>query len=309
MQQQTFSCGIDVSSRMLEVCVVNAEDQLIRHTAKNTPEGIQGLIQWLRAHGVEQVVMEASGGYEWEARKRLTAAGIRARVVNPNRVRNFARGLGKQAKTDRIDAEVIGRFAAVAVPPLATVEHSQVEMTLQELHTRLCQLKQMRTQEYNRLRLAQGYVKKSVQRQLRSLNQEVDRIKRRIQSLIESDAALTEKVNLLTQHPGVGLITAAGLLATLPELGKVNRKQIAALAGLAPFTRESGQWKGKSYISGGRARARTTLYMAALVATQYNQPLRAFYQRLIGAGKAKKLALTAVMRKLLVICNATLQNA
>lgn len=217
--------------------------------------------------------------------------------------------MGQKAKTDPINAEVVARFASVVPRPMAEMSGSKVEAHLEALHTRLGQLKAMRTQEQNRLRLTQVYIRESIQRQIQSLHREISLIERRLQSLVEKDVLLGKKVELLTQHKGVGFLTAIGLLASLPELGKVNRKQIAALAGLAPFVRESGKWKGKSYTSGGRPRARRGLYMAALVATRYNRTLSNCYHRLLDSGKPKKVALTAVMRKLLVICNATLQSA
>lgn len=299
-------CGIDVSSTDLAVCVLPVHGRPQRTVVANTAEGLNALARWLRAKAVHTVVLEASGGYERLAREHLGTAGLMVRVVNPGQVRHFAKGVGQHAKTDAIDALVIAQFARV-VQPKTPVMRSQAEQVLADLHTRLQQLKTMRLQEKNRRRLAQGTVRDSLARHIAALDHEIAAIEGAIAELLHENQPLMDRVACLTQHQGVGPCTAVGLVATLPELGHVNRKQIAALAGLAPFTKASGQWRGKSSIRGGRGEARQCLYMAALVATQYNPPLRAFYHRLLAAGKVKKVALTAVMRKLLVICNATLQ--
>ena len=309
MQHQDLACGIDISSETLEVCILQVEGDPIRYTARNTVHGIRRLIPWLKTQGVQRIVMEGTGGYELEARGQFQKAGFQVSVGNPRRIRAYAKGLGKQAKTDRIDAEMIARYAR-AVDQKKDGEPSQGELEIQDLSKRLRQLKEMCQGERNRRRFARKSVQESIDRQLRHLGKEIERVEKKIRSLVESDEAMARKVELLTtQHKGVGFLTAVGLLTTLPELGKVNRREIAALAGVAPYTRESGKWKGKSFISGGRIWARRYLYMAALVATRYNERLREFYERLLANGKAKKLALTAVMRKLIVYCNATLRDA
>ena len=308
IMQPHLACGIDVSSRKLEVCVLPLEGKPLRYVVQNTVEGISRLISWLRGMGVKRVVMEATGGYEREARVRFRRAGFEVYVANPRQVRDYARGIGRRAKTDKIDAEVIARFASV-VGQRDDREPTEVERQVQELHKRLCQLKEMYQSERNRRRFAGGLVQESIDRHLGQLRGEIERVERELRALVEGDDEMRGKVGMLTRHKGVGFLTAVGLMATLPELGKVSRKEIAALAGVAPFTRESGRWKGRSFISGGRRWARRYLYMAALVASRYNERLREFYERLIARGKAKKLALVAVMRKLLVYCNATLRYA
>ena len=308
MQHPTHTCGIDVSSKALEVCILQPEGDPIRYTAQNTVHGIRRLIPWLKAQGVQRVVMEATGGYELEARDRLRKVGFQVSVGNPARIRSYARGVGTPAKTDRIDAEMIARFAC-AVSQRNDGGASEKEVELKELGKRLRQLKEMHQGEKNRRRFAGRSVRESIDRQLRHLGKEIERVEKRIRALVESEETMMKKVELLTQHKGVGFLTAVGLLTTLPELGKVNRKEIAALAGVAPYTRESGKWKGKSFVSGGREWARRYLYMAALVASRHNEDLREFYERLLDKGKPKKLALTAVMRKLIVHCNATLKYA
>ncbi len=300
------ACGIDVSSTELAVCVLPARGHPQRQVVPNTAEGLAQLLPWLRAAGVHTIVLEASGGYEQRTRDAFGSARLAVRVVNPAQVRHFAKGLGQRAKTDAIDAEMIARFART-VRPIPGVQRSAAEHAVAALEKRRQQLKAMRLQEKNRRRLAPDVVRESIDRQLAAIEKELVWLDAQLEAVLTRDPQLLRKVELLCQHKGVGRLTAIGLLATLPELGRVNRKQIAALAGLAPFAKESGAWRGKSYITGGRLQARHCLYMAALVATQYNPPLRAFYQRLLAAGKAKKVALTAVMRKLLVICNATLK--
>lgn len=303
-------CGIDVSSEELEVCVIAGADNggLHHRVFKNTRGGIKKLISWLAVNKAELVVMEASGGYEGKCWKMLRKAGIKAYIVNPARIRHFARGIGKIAKTDRIDAEVIARFGQV-VELEELVELSEVELELQELVKRRQELLDIVLAEKNRLRLAEGLKAKSLKRIIRVLKKELQLIEKRIEELSRSDEQIMAKVSLLRKQKGIGFITAISLLVCLPELGKVGRKQIGALAGVSPFNRESGKWKGKSFISGGRGLIRKILYMPVLAAIRFNQKLKAFYQRLLASGKTKKIALVAVMRKLLIISNAILKNA
>ena len=307
---QQIICGIDVSLDELEACIISSNDDTnsLRRMFRNTKRGIKELLGWLTGHKVELVVMEASGGYERILRNMLRGSGLRARVVNPAWVRHFAWGIGKRAKTDRIDAGVIAKFGRV-VKLDETEDVSEVELELKELIRRREELKGMLVAESNRLHLADGVKAKSIKRIIKALEKELKLLDEKIKELVQTDGEVMRKIELLSAHKGVGFITAVGLVALLPELGKISRKGIAALAGVSPFNRESGKWKGKSFIAGGRAQVRKVLYMAALVATRFNQKLKKFYRRLLDSGKAKKVALVAVMRKLVVICNATLKYA
>jgi transposase len=301
-------CGVDVSSDELEACIIGKDNKahLLQDKFRNSKRGIKGLLFWLKHHRVELVVMEASGGYEQNLKEGLRGSGIKSRVVNPAQVRHFARGIGKRAKTDRIDAQVIARFGQV-VKLDESQELSHVELELKELIKRREELKEMSVAEKNRLRLAQGVKRRSIKRVIKVLEKEIELIDAKLKELSQKDKRIKHKIQLLKKHKGVGFTTAVGLIALLPELGKINRKQVGALAGVSPFNRESGKWKGKSFITGGRARVRKILYMSALVAIRFNKRLKELYQRLLASGKAKKVALVAVMRKLVVICNATLK--
>jgi len=307
---QQIVCGIDVSSEELEACILLADDTVNPHrrTFSNTRKGIKKFISWLRGNKVELVVMEASGGYERVCRRMLRELGIQAHVVNPARVRHFARGIGKLAKTDKIDARVIARFGQV-VKLEELGEISEMELEIQELIKRRQELQEMVVAEKNRLRIAEREKAKSLKRIIKVLEKELKLMDERIKELAQKDDQIMRKVRFLRREKGMGFITAISLLSCLPELGRVDRKKISALAGVSPFNRESGKWKGKSFISGGRGLIRKILYMPVLVAIRFNQKLKEFYQRLLASGKAKKVAVVAVMRKLLIICNAILKNA
>lgn len=307
---QRIVCGIDVSSDKLDACILFADDSArpMERSFRNSRKGVRGLVAWLKGKGVELVVMEASGGYERFCQRGLREAGMKGYTVNPSRIRDFARGLGKIAKTDQIDARVIAKYGQV-VELAELPEPGQVELQLQELIKRRQELQDMIVAEKNRLRLSEGEKQKSLKRVLKLLEKELERIERRIEELSRSDKGLLHRIEILRKQKGIGFLTAVSMLSCLPELGKVDRKQIGALAGVSPFNRESGKWKGKSFISGGRRLIRKILYMPALVATRFNQKLRLFYQRLLDLGKPKKVALVAVMRKLLIISNAILKNA
>lgn len=303
-------CGVDVSSKTFEACIMeNSGTSPVEHKGfTNTPQGVKAFIEWVVGNDVTMVVMEATGGYESRISRKLKQRGVESYVVNPAQVRHFAQGLGKQAKTDRIDAEVIARFGQV-VPLRKAGDPNEVELQLKDLTKRREELQHMSVAEHNRLTLAEGKRAKSIKRIIKTLISEIEAIDEEMKRVVKQSESTMGKIQTLTQHKGIGFITAVSLVSNLPELGKVNRKQIASLGGLAPFTKESGMWKGKSFVHGGRTSVRLSLYMAALVATRYNEELSIFYKRLLSNGKPKKVALVAVMRKLLVICNATIKNA
>jgi transposase len=271
-------------------------------------EGLDALITKIAPLGVGAVAVEATGGFEAVVAASLGAAGLPVIVVNPARVRAFAQALGKRAKTDPIDAAVIARFVAATQPeirPLPDV-HSRL---LADLVARRRQIIQMIVAERQRERqLPTPQLKKSAARLIKALEKELNVLDEGIDESVRGSPVWCEKEDLLKSVPGVGNVTARTLLAELPELGDLSRREIASLAGLAPWTRQSGKWKGRSFTGGGRAAARTSLFMAALVAARHNPVLKTFHQRLIAAGKPKMVAIIAVARKLLTILNAILRD-
>ena len=297
--------GIDVAKHSLDVCVLN-EDRCF--TLTNDVDGFRRLLDQLPAAGDCLVVMEATGGYQHRVVGALVAAGHTVTVVNPRQVRDFARGLGILAKTDRLDARVIARFGQHANPrPVEMGSEKQVE--LRELVNRRRQLIELRTAEQNRLETTTTkIVRKNVRHLVEQLAKQIRQLEETIGELVQNEPELSSKAALLETVPGVGPVTITSLLVDLPELGRLNRRQVAALVGVAPFNRDSGKFHGRRAIWGGRAAVRSVLYMAALTAQRFNPLIRAFAQRLQAAGKPFKVVLTACMRKLLVILNTMLKN-
>ena len=252
--------------------------------------------------------MEATGNYQQSVAEALVDAGHYVAVANPRQVRDFARGLGILAKTDKIDAEVLSRYDEQVRPrTIAKTPEKQAQIT--ELVARRRQLLALRTAETNRLKsICQKVVRKNIEQTITFLQKQIKTIDTQIQSLIDSDDDWNDKAELLVSVPGVGPITIASLLAELPELGRLNRQEIAALVGVAPFNRDSGKFHGTRSIWGGRASVRCTLYMATLSAKQWNPTIREFAERLESQGKPFKVVTTACMRKLLVILNTMLKN-
>jgi transposase len=297
--------GIDVAKKSLDVATLPATTpRTFSHNAKGRRE----LLKNLPEPGTCLVVIEATGGYERLIVADLLDAGHLVAVVNPRQVRDFAKALGILAKTDRIDAAVIARFGQQVKPrPLAEVHEKQGE--LDQLVTRRRQLVDLRTAEKNRFAMAHSKpVKRSLQQIIDAINKQVKRIEKELVVLVASDDQWRGKSKILSSVPGVGQVTTTTLIAEFPELGEINRQQAAALAGVAPFNRDSGKFKGKRTISGGRRSVRTVLYMAALSARTHNPVIRKFAKRLEAEGKLKKVVLTACMRKLLVILNTMLKN-
>jgi transposase len=267
-------------------------------------EGLAALNERLRPLGVTTVGVEATGGFESVAAASLAGAGLPVVVVNPAQVRSFAQALGKRAKTDPIDAAVIARFLAATTPELRPLPDEQTQ-ALADLVTRRRQIVQMIVAERQReKRMTARRVKRSIARLLTALEKELSELDRAIDDTIRGSPAWRQTEDLLQSVPGVGPVIARTLIAEMPELGTLDRREIAALAGLAPWTRQSGKWKGKSFIGGGRSSVRTVLYLGALNAGRYNPVLKAFRQRLIAAGKPRIVAAIAVARKLLTILNA-----
>lgn len=297
--------GIDVSKRRLDVHVAPAGEAF---EAERNAAGIVALARRLTALSPVLVAVEATGGYETVVTAGLIAAGLAVVVVNPAQVRAFANALGKRAKTDPIDAAVIARFAAATRPEVRPLPDAQARR-FDDLVSRRNQIVQMLGAEQNRRgRTTDRRLARSCGRLIRALERELADADRQLDAEVRGSPAWREKEDLLRGVPGVGPVVARTLIAAMPELGTLTRRQIAALAGLAPWTRQSGRWRGRSMIGGGRKQVRTALYMAALSAARHNPVLRAFYERLLAAGKAKKPALIAVARRLLTILNAILRS-
>ncbi len=302
-EPRTF-IGIDVSKATLETAV-DGETTVQQHP--NDAAGIAALTDWVGQQNVALVVVEASGGWEMDLVAALAAAGLPAAVVNPTRVRNFAKALGQYAKTDKIDARVLARFAAViqpAVRPLKTGEQARLAAVI----SRRQQLVNMLTQEKNRRVSTRHEMRDQLERHISWLEAELADLNDQLETLVAHCADWQAKKKIMMSVKGVGPVTANALLADLPELGTLNRQQIVALVGLAPLNKDSGGRRGKRHIFGGRKAVRSKLYMAALSAAKHNPFIRSFYERLLAKGKLKKVALTACMRKLLVILNAMIRD-
>lgn len=297
--------GIDISKRSWDVHVLPSG---LRCSVGTDDAGLRQLLTTLKAADPGLIVVEATGGWERRLVGELIDAGHRVSVVNPRQVRDFARGLGLLAKTDRIDARVLATFAQ-KVQPRASAKTPEKQQELDALVGRRRQLVQLRAAEQvRREQTTSKAARKSVMHLLDVLRKEIDRLDEAISKLIESDDDWRSKAEILESVPGVGPQTAATLIAELPELGKLNRQQISALAGLAPFNRDSGQSNGKRSIWGGRSMVRSSLYMAVLTARRCNPWLKAFGQRLQKSGKPYRVVMTACMRKLLTLLNTMLNT-
>jgi transposase len=296
--------GIDVAKAELVVATRPADE---RWPVTNDERGLRTLVERLRRDAPALVVLEATGGYEVAAVAALAAAGLPVVVVNPRQVREFARATGELAKTDGIDAGVLALFAERVRPAVRAVP-DDAQRELDALLTRRRQLLEMLFAERNRLGQATGRgrapVKKSLKAHIAFLERELKTTDTELAAMVRASPVWREKEDLLRSVPGVGRVLATTLLAELPELGRLSRREVATLVGVAPLARDSGTLRGRRFVQGGRASVRGVLYMGALVATRRNPVIRAFYQRLLAAGKPKKLALVACMRKLLTMLNA-----
>lgn len=300
-----ITVGIDVSKARLDVYVHPSGAVF---SLGNDDAGVAELVAHLGPINPDCIGVEATGGYEKLAAASLAELGLPVVVLNPAQVRHYAKAVGWRAKTDSIDARLIALFVAATTPELRTLPDAQSAL-LAALMARRRQLMGMLVAEKNRQgRLPPGKVRLSVARIIAALNAELAALDTDLGQIIEDSPVWRDKQDLLASVPGIGDKIARALLADLPELGQLDRRAIAALAGLAPFTRQSGQWRGKSFIAGGRAAPRSALFMGALVATRHNVPLKAFYQRLVAAGKPKRVAIIATARKLLTILNAIIRD-
>ena len=304
MKEFPLFVGIDVSKDRLDVAVrPTGETWQVAYDA----EGISSLVGNLRELVPQLVVLEATGGMELAVAGELALADVPIAVVNPRHVRDFARAAGKLAKTDALDAQVLAHFAEAMQPEPRPLPDATTQ-ELKALVARRRQLVEMITAEKNRMRTATRRIRPKVQEHVRWLEENLEDLDQDLGDFMRSSPMWKDKDELLRSTPGVGPVLSMTLLSDLPELGALNRGEIAALVGVAPFNRDSGTLRGKRTVWGGRSQVRAALYMAALVATRYNPVLRDFYQRLCAAGKPKKVALTACMRKLLTILNVMVKH-
>ena len=304
MEVSLISVGIDVSKAQLDVEIRPSGE---KQSFANDKVGNKALVKWLAKIAPTLIVLEATGGYERQVTRALVSADLPAVVVNPRQVRDFAKATGQLAKTDSIDAGVLAHFAEVIRPELRPLPDA-VTLELRALTSRRRHLLEMIAAENNRLEMTSKAVRKSINAHVGYLEQALERINQELDRAIEQSPIWKENEDLLRSAKGIGPVTSRTLLAELPELGTLDRKQIAALVGVAPFNRDSGSLKGRRSIWGGRAPVRGALYMATLVATRRNPVIRDFYNRLIAKGKLFKVALVACMRKLLTIHNSMIKH-
>jgi transposase len=292
--------GIDVAKQYFDLHILKTgQDQRM----ENSTDGIRKCITICNKIRPELIVMEATGGYELTLAATLQAEGFAVSVVNPKRVRDFAKAAGQIAKTDRLDARIIAQFAAT-MEPMPTEQFRENTQKLKALVARRSQLVGLHTAESNRLEHADGKeIRRSIAAVLKVIEAQLETIDRQIKEHIENTPRLKQRSEILNSVPGIGPTTANMLVTELPELGRLNRRQIAALVGVAPMARDSGTFRGKRMTGGGRKKIRSRLFMPTLVAVRYNPILRAYYKRLLSRGKCKMVALVAVMRKLICILN------
>lgn len=296
--------GIDVSKAWLDVAI-HEQEEIFR--VSNDEAGMASLVKRLKKWKPTLIVLEPSGGFEMLLVAALSQARLPVVAINAKRIRDFARATGQLAKTDKLDAKVLAHFAAAVRPPLRSLR-SEEEEQLAALLIRRKQVLDMITIEKNRLVTVRAKMRSDIEAHLHWLSRSVKELDKEIEEFVKGTSIWKEKDTLLQSVPGVGPVTSATMLGMVPELGQLNRQEIAALVGVAPMNKDSGQKQGKRRVFGGRADVRSVLYMAALSAKKFNPVIRKFYERLLQHGKEKKVALTACMRKLLVILNAMMRS-
>lgn len=297
--------GIDVSKERFDLVI---HETKIHKRYEMTKKDLHKATTWIKKQKPKLIVLEATGGYEHTLVAELISAQLPVAVINPRHIRDFAKATGQLAKTDKADASVIAHYAS-AIAPKVTKALSEQQQKLKALVVRRRQLVEFRASEKNhKEHVHHEEILTSIKHIIENLSLEIDSIEKMITDLINADPDMQEKIDRLTSVPGIGKTTAAVLVSDLPELGQFNRQEIAALVGVAPINRDSGQFKGKRMIGAGRAYVRKALFMAMLAVIQFNQRLRSFYLHLLAAGKTRMVALLAAMRKLVVILNSMLKN-
>jgi transposase len=296
--------GVDVGKSQLDLYLLERDRAL---TVPNDEQAIPALIRSLSRYRVERIVVEATGRLEQPFVRAALAAGLPVIVVSPLKIRRFADVIGQLAKTDAIDARLIAQFAAT-VKPAARPASDPNAQAIKDLVVRRRQLTALRTMEKNRRHVMPKELKPSIDRMIKTLNRELKILEQLIDHAVDQHAPSRHKRELLTSMPGIGHCVAATLIGDLPELGSLDRREIASLTGVAPFNRDSGALRGKRRIRGGRAHSRTALYLSAMVATRFNPDIKRFYERLLAAGKHKKVAVTGCIRKIVTALNAMIRD-
>lgn len=304
MEQEPIWIGIDVSSKSLDVAVRPTEEFW---STTNTEKGIKEAVSKLQELSSEIIVVEATGGLEAPIVTALASAGLPVVAVNPRQVRDFAKATGTLAKTDKLDAHIIAHFGEAVRPEIREVKNETLQ-ELTDLLARRRQIVDMLTAEKNRLKRSSRQVKKDIKVHITWLEKRLAKMDTELSKRIKENPLWHEKGEICKSVPGVGPILSMSLLADLPELGQVSSRQIAALVGVAPFNHDSGKHRGRRIVWGGRAKVRSVLYMATMTAVRFNPVLKEFYKKLLNAGKKPKVALTACMRKLLIILNAMVRD-
>lgn len=302
--QTPVNIGVDVGKANLDIAL-HPSGQF--HTIPNTEAHIRHFVKILKDYNIERIVVEASGRYEHALVQACDQAGLPIIVVNPISVRRYAQAIGVLAKTDRIDAQVIARYAATLKPEIKPIP-DKTSQKIKDLLIRRSQLLEMSTMEKNRLQILPKYLHRSIKSLLRMLQSQIETVTRQIEQEVAKVDQWRTKMEIMTSVPGVGKVLAYTFLSELPELGSLNRKEIAALVGVAPINRDSGKLNGKRRIRGGRHRVRTVMFMAMLSSIQCNPVFKRFYERLKAQGKIPKVALIACMRKMIVVLNTMLKN-
>lgn len=302
--QTPVNVGVDVGKANLDIAL-HPSGQF--HTIPNTEAHIRHFVKILKDYNVERIVVEASGRYEHALVQACDQAGLPIIVVNPISVRRYAQAIGVLAKTDRIDAQVIARYAATLKPEIKPIP-DKTSQKIKDLLIRRSQLLEMSTMEKNRLQILPKYLLRSIKSLLRVLQSQIETVTRQIDQEVAKVDQWRTKMEIMTSVPGVGKVLAYTFLSELPELGSLNRKEIAALVGVAPINRDSGKLNGKRRIRGGRHRVRTVMFMAMLSSIQCNPVFKRFYERLKAQGKIPKVALIACMRKMIVVLNTMVKN-
>lgn len=302
--KSVVNVGVDVGKYYLDICIW---EKSIHWQEENTPEGIKRILKRLSHYQVERLVMEATGRYEFLLAEAAHARHLPVCIVKPLAIRRYAGAINQTAKTDKMDAALIAEFA-VRVQPEVTPRKSKNLIAIKDLIARRRQLMGMHTQELNRIKVMGKAFEVSCKRIIRYLDQEIERMEKRLAKHVQDQAEWTEKQTILKSVPGVGDTLTYTLLADLPELGSLSNREVGALVGVAPMNRDSGKLRGKRRVQGGRASVRTVLYMATLSAIQCNPVIKAFYTQLVAQGKHKKVAITACMRKFIVMLNAMVRD-
>lgn len=303
-QKTTVNVGVDVGKAQLDIFIHERE---ICFSVENSNKGIREALKRLSRYNVERIVCEATGRYEYSLVEAAITKGLPVIVANPISVRRFAGAIGQLAKTDVLDSRLIAEYSAVIKPKVRLHKSKQV-IKIKDLLVRRRQLIEMLTMEKNRSQIMPNFLKADIKRCINHLQKQVDKVDKRLNKLVDQHDEWCEKRERLLSVPGIGPAVVNTLLGDLPELGSLTNKQIAALTGVAPYNRDSGKLRGKRRIRGGRSSVRTMMYMAILTSVQHNPIIKSFYQRLVAEGKHKKVALTACIRKMIVILNAMLRD-